>query len=56
MSEDRIYGIHPVREALLGKGNLKILLRQGMDSNTAAQMMDLAKNLTCRSSSYHRRN
>jgi len=44
MSEDRIYGIHPVREALLGKRKPeKILLRQGMDSNTAAQMMDLAK-------------
>jgi len=46
MSEDRIYGTHPVREALLGKRKPeKILLRQGMDSNTAAQMMDLAKKI-----------
>jgi 23S rRNA (guanosine2251-2'-O)-methyltransferase len=44
MTEDRIYGIHPVREALLGGKKLeRILLRKGMDSLAAAQIMNLAR-------------
>lgn len=44
MSEDCIYGIHPVREALLGGKKLeRIWLRTGMDSLAATQLMDLAR-------------
>lgn len=32
MPEDRIYGIHPVREALTGNKKMeKILIKKGMD-------------------------
>ena len=44
MLEDRIYGIHPVREALIGNKKLeKILIRKGMDSPAAADITELAR-------------
>ena len=44
MTEDRIYGIHPVREALTGsKKPEKILLRQGLESPVAYQLIELAR-------------
>ena len=44
MPEDRIYGIHPVMEALLGGKKMeKILLRKGIDSPVAVQITDLAR-------------
>ncbi len=44
MPEDRIYGIHPVMEALLGSKKMeKILLRKGIDSPVAVQITDLAR-------------
>jgi 23S rRNA (guanosine2251-2'-O)-methyltransferase len=44
MLEDRIYGIHPVREALIGNKKLeKILIRKGMESPAAAEITELAR-------------
>ncbi len=44
MLEDRIYGIHPVREALIGNKKLeKILIRKGMESPAAADITELAR-------------
>ena len=44
MPEDRIYGIHPVREALIGNKKLeKILIRKGMESPAAADITELAR-------------
>jgi len=44
MPEDRIYGMHPVREALIGNKKLeKILIRKGMDSPAAADITELAR-------------
>jgi 23S rRNA (guanosine2251-2'-O)-methyltransferase len=44
MPEDRIYGIHPVREALTGNKKLeKILIRKGMDSPVALEITELAR-------------
>lgn len=43
MAEDRIFGIHPVREALLGGKKLeKICIRQGLDSQFIREIMDRA--------------
>ena len=45
MPEDRIYGMHPVREALTGNKKLeKIMVRKGMDSPAAAEITELARN------------
>lgn len=44
MLEDRIYGIHPVREALIGNIKLeKILIRKGMESPAVAEITELAR-------------
>ncbi|MDD4920606.1 MAG: 23S rRNA (guanosine(2251)-2'-O)-methyltransferase RlmB [Bacteroidales bacterium] len=44
MTEDRIYGIHPVREALMGaKKPEKILMRQGLESPVSLQLTELAR-------------
>ena len=44
MLEDRIYGIHPVREALIGNKKLeKILIRKGMESPAVAEITELAR-------------
>ena len=44
MLEDRIYGIHPVREALIGNKKLeKILIRKGMESPAGAEITELAR-------------
>jgi 23S rRNA (guanosine2251-2'-O)-methyltransferase len=45
MPEDRIYGMHPVREALTGNKKLeKIMVRKGMDSPAATEITELARN------------
>ncbi|HOO42548.1 MAG TPA: 23S rRNA (guanosine(2251)-2'-O)-methyltransferase RlmB [Bacteroidales bacterium] len=44
MPENRIYGIHPVREALTGNKKLeRILIRKGIDSPAAAEITELAR-------------
>ncbi|MFA5444069.1 MAG: 23S rRNA (guanosine(2251)-2'-O)-methyltransferase RlmB [Bacteroidales bacterium] len=44
MTEDRIYGIHPVREALTGNKKLeKIMVRKGMESPAAVEITELAR-------------
>ncbi len=42
MADDRIFGIHPVREALLGGKKIeKVCLRQGLDSPVLRDVKDL---------------
>ena len=44
MPEDRIYGIHPVREALTGNKKMeKILIKKGMDNHSVTEIADLAR-------------